>query len=288
MKNIKRYAFLVTMMFFVFNFFLINIKAESETKPEEATQLNIEDNAFEPLIKAVNEALTKLGNKRLAVLGFASGEGASFIKETIMISDRVIQALIASGLFEIVDRTLLGFDNVANLNIENAKKWSDTLNLGSVLTGTVFKKGANIELNWRLIGLKDLTILSVGTLSVKNITMARDGKSNLIDFLTEKINEIKATNLAPEIKEKGIIKTIAEFLRPAPGVEYTYTFFPCDIATLVCNELNLNDGFYKIYYKDEFVVTVDKKGNILESYYYGKNNPVRKDIDLEKFLNKSN
>ncbi|MCM8792690.1 MAG: hypothetical protein NC826_06115 [Candidatus Omnitrophica bacterium] len=277
MEDIRRYTFLVTLIFFIFNFFLINtlIRAESEIKSEEVSKSNISDSTFEPLIKAVNEALTKLGNKRLVVLGFVSVEGASFVKETIMVSDRVIQALIASGLFEIVDRTLLGVDNVANLNIENAKKWLDTLNLGSVLTGTVFKKGANIELNWRLIGLKNLTILSVGTLNVENITMAnitmsRDKKSNLMSFLTEKIKEIKATNLAPEIKEKSIIKTIAEFLRPAPGVEYTYTFFPCGIGSRICNELNLNDGFYKIYYKDEFVVTVDKEGNILESIIMAK------------------
>ncbi|MCM8819598.1 MAG: hypothetical protein NC925_02265 [Candidatus Omnitrophica bacterium] len=289
MKGSKKCLSLTLIMFFVFNIFLIKLFAEikSDIETEKVSQTNMADDTFEPLIKTLNEALTKLGNRRLAILGFISAEGTSFIKEAIMLSDRVTQALIASGLFEVVDKTLLGLDNVVNLNIENAKKWSDALNLGSVLTGTIFKDETNkMKLNWRLVGLKDLTILSVGTLTIETNAKLRESKQNkqsILSVLFKKIEDIKATNLEPKKKEESIIKTIADFLKPAPTVDYVYTFFPCSLAK-GCEEFNLNDGFYKIYYKDEFVVTVDKEGNILESYYYGKNNPVRKDIDLEKFL----
>lgn len=250
------------------------------------------DEALLKIIDNLDTTLNKLGNRRLAVIGFVALDVHS-TKDAVLLSERLVQYLISSGKFEVVEKSLLGAQSISDLNVENSKKWTDTLKLGSVITGTVFRKTKDIiQLNWRVVELKNLTILTGSSLEIKTepveaITSATKKvtpEDSPLTYLKQKIDQIKASSLAPKEKEETIIKTIAEYCKPNPNATYNSTFFSCDLTAEYCSKLNLRDGFYKIYYNDEFVITVDKNGNILESYYYGKNNPVRKDINLNEFL----
>lgn len=232
-----------------------------------------EENSLSCILKNIDESLTKLGNKKIAVIIQYEGD---LSEEAYEFKNALMKGLTSSGQFEVIDSLFLSIKSRNDLNIDNAKKWYETINLGSIFLGELSRAELDkIKLDWRLINLKDLTIIT------KDVLIITTPQSPIVD-LKNKIEEIKLKNL--DNKEETIIKTIAEFCKPNPEIKYTITYFPCSIAESICKKLNLKDGFYKIYYQDEFVLTVDKNGNILESYYYGKKNTVRKDINLEEFL----
>ncbi|MCX7661769.1 MAG: hypothetical protein N2Z79_03695, partial [Candidatus Omnitrophica bacterium] len=291
MKTTKVCLYLCLIMF---SLSLIAQTEEKELKSKFQGETPTLKETLNSFIENLDKILTKLGNKRIAVLGFFTLDGPQFLKDAVLFTEGLVQAMVSSGRFEVVDRTLLGIENISQLTFENAKKYHELLKLGSLLTGTILRKEKGlIEVLWRLIELKNLTILDSGRLLVKtdwdgggslsSKTPVLDENSPLA-LLRDKITQINLSNLDQKTKEDKIIKTIAEFCRPSQEIGYVSTYFSCDIVSEYCKNLGVNDGYYKIYYKDEFVITVKKDGEILESYYYGKNHPVRKDINLEEFL----
>ncbi|MCM8806558.1 MAG: hypothetical protein NC926_01155 [Candidatus Omnitrophica bacterium] len=238
-------------------------------------KVNSFDTLSEQILNNLEEFSGKFGNKRLTVI--VQYSSPDLIKISKELENLLIKKFLKSEKFEIVDSSFLGIKNITEINVENSKKWFENLNLGYILILNISKpKIEELQIDWRIIYLKDLTILT------KDISQVKFA-SPLVDLKT-KIENIKSSNVDKKKKEEEIVKIIAEFCKPNPEIKYTYTYFPCNLALELCRRFNLKEGFYKIYYEDEFVITVDKEGNIIESYYFGKNHPVRKDIDLEEFL----
>lgn len=52
--------------------------------------------------------------------------------------------------------------------------------------------------------------------------------------------------------------------------EIAITYFPCSMASNYCAKLGIlgfEEGFYKAYFTDGFVLTLTGRGKVLESYY---------------------
>lgn len=254
------------------------------------TETTTQKSPLETFIDNLDQVLTQLGNKKLAVLPFESLEGPSLTKEAAIASEKLLQALINSGRFEIVDKSLLGIKSTNEITPELASKWTNTFGLGTIIVGTVLRASENVtEINIRVINLKTFSVSMATQLEMRTVPPKESSIPSALAQLKQKIALINSQTLDPKTKEELIMKTIAETFKATPTTKYAYAYFPCGLAPEVCKNLNLQDGFYKIFFDDELILTVDLKGNILESYYYGKNHPQRIDIKPEEYLqNKSN
>ena len=193
--------------------------------------------------------------------------------------------------------------------MEVASRWINTLGLGAIIAGNVARGSGNeVEVNLRVINLKTLSIMLTGQLKMRplNIAISPPGgqggqatqavpvqggatsvtASPVYDQLQQKIAAIQASRMEAQSKEKLIMETLGEAFKATPKTKYSYAYFPCGMAPAVCQQFGLQDGFYKILFEDELVLTVSKQGRILECYYLGKNHPQRVDLRPEEILEK--
>jgi len=307
-------SFLILLTFIMWLNFWPSILASSsigqlqEKTGTPAAQAQEQKPPLETFIDSLDQALSKLGNKKLAVLAFESLEGPGLEREAAVASEKLVQALVNSGRFEIVDRAFLNLKSVGELNPEIASRWTSNLGLGAIIAGTVSRGAGNeVDINLRVINLKTLSIILTGQLKMRpagaagsqpgaqaNQGVAGQGRAGaattnpLYDQLQQKIAALAASRMDAQSREKLIMETIGEAFKATPKTKYSYAYFSCGMAPAVCQQFGLQDGFYKIFFDDELILTVDRQGRILECYYYGKNHPQRLDVRPEEILKGKN
>ncbi len=240
------------------------------------------------------------------MLTFESLEGPGLEREAAVASEKLVQALVNSSRFEIVDRAFLNIKSTGELSPEIASRWSSTLGLGAIIAGTVSRGAGNeFEISLRVIALKTMNIILTGQLKMRpagaaglqsggQTNQAVSGRgaataapaSSVYDHLQQKIAAIQASRMDAQSREKLIMETIGEAFKASPRTKYSYGYFPCEMAPAVCQQFNLQDGFYKIFFDDELILTVDRQGRLLECYYFGKSHPQRIDVDPGQLLQK--
>ena len=300
-------SFIQTLVFWPSILSSSSIKQLQETTGTPAAQAQEQKPPLETFIDSLDQALSKLGNKKLAVLAFESLEGPGLEREAAVASEKLVQALVNSGRFEIVDRAFLNLKSVGELNPEIASRWTSNLGLGAIIAGTVSQGAGNeVDINLRVINLK-LSIILTGQLKMRpagaagsqpgaqaNQGVAARGGAGaattnpVYDQLQQKIAALAASRIDAQSREKLIMETIGEAFKATPKTKYSYAYFSCGMAPAVCQQFGLKDGFYKIFFDDELILTVDRQGRILECYYYGKNHPQRLDVRPEEILKGKN
>ncbi len=282
-----------------------SISLFQETTATTPGQTQEQKTPLEVFIDSLDQALSKLDNKKLAVLNFESLEGPGLEREAVVASEKLVQALVNSGRFEIVDRAFLNIKSAGELNMEVASRWTSTLGLGAIIAGNVaIGAGNEVEVNLKVINLKTLSIILTGQLKMRpaaatgsqaveqpkqsdyNQGQASTAVPSPYDQLKQKIAGIVSSRMEAQSKEKLIMETLGEAFKATPKTKYSYAYFPCGMAPAVCEQFGLQDGFYKIFFDDELILTVDRQGRILECYYFGKNHPQRVDLRPEEILEK--
>lgn len=235
------------------------------------------------ILKEVESAIEQSTNKRITILGFVPVDPNLTFKESTMIKEKLVQAFVSSKKFEVVDSGFLGLENPFNIKAEEALRLQQNINLNYVISGTITKADDGISLTWKLLELKGLTIIKSDTIKIK---VSKGMGISMLEELSKKIEEIKSSSSSKKEAEEKILTLIGETFKLSPSTKFTITFFPCsDLALDYCKKLKISNGFHKIYYDNELVLTIHE-GKILECYYYGQKNPNRIDVSPEEILNK--
>lgn len=85
------------------------------------------------------------------------------------------------------------------------------------------------------------------------------------------------TSYAQSLQTENIVAREVNMWKFNTKEDVTTAYFPCTLATEYCKKLNIrDDGFYKAYFYDGFVLTLSLSGKILEHYY----NPSPKNMNM--------
>ncbi|MCI4445678.1 MAG: hypothetical protein JHC32_06580 [Candidatus Aminicenantes bacterium] len=256
-------SFIPTLVFWPSILSSSSIKQRQEKTGTPAAQAQEQKPPLETFIDSLDQALSKLGNKKLAVLAFESLEGPGLEREAAVASEKLVQALVNSGRFEIVDRAFLNLKSVGELNPEIASRWTSNLGLGAIIAGTVSRGAGNeVDINLRVINLKTLSIILTGQLKMRpagaagsqpgaqaNQGVAGQGRAGaattnpLYDQLQQKIAALAASRIDAQSREKLIMETIGEAFKATPKRNTAMPISPVGWLRLFVSSLALRTGF---------------------------------------------